>query len=104
MCVRAVAFSMSSTTELKNSIQMKLEQTGEYDRCVLRPTLPRALDAGPPVGTSLTRSRALRRLKEHLRARLIDCGWRDKLKEHTMGACARNPRPAARAPVARVVL
>ena len=24
--------TMTSTTELKNSIQMKLEQTGEYDR------------------------------------------------------------------------
>jgi len=46
---------MASTTELKNSIQMKLEQTGEYDR-----------------------------LKEHLRQKLIDCGWRDQLKEHTM--------------------
>lgn len=28
----AARATMTSTTELKNSIQMKLEQTGEYDR------------------------------------------------------------------------
>jgi len=45
----------SATQELKNSIQTKLEQSGEYDR-----------------------------LKEHLRQKLIDSGWRDSLKEYTM--------------------
>jgi len=44
-----------ATQELKNSIQTKLEQSGEYDR-----------------------------LKEHLRQKLIDSGWRDNLKEYTM--------------------
>jgi len=45
----------SATQELKNSIQTKLEQSGEYDR-----------------------------LKEHLRQKLIDSGWRDELKQYTM--------------------
>eukprot|EP00324_Dicrateria_rotunda_P010578 CAMPEP_0206173488 /NCGR_PEP_ID=MMETSP1474-20131121/49061_1 /ASSEMBLY_ACC=CAM_ASM_001110 /TAXON_ID=97495 /ORGANISM="Imantonia sp., Strain RCC918" /LENGTH=95 /DNA_ID=CAMNT_0053582379 /DNA_START=60 /DNA_END=347 /DNA_ORIENTATION=- len=40
---------------LKNSIQMKLEQSGEYER-----------------------------LKTELRQKLIDSGWRDELKEYTM--------------------
>ena len=30
--IAAARATMTSTTELKNSIQMKLEQTGEYDR------------------------------------------------------------------------
>lgn len=45
----------AATQELKNSIQTKLESTGEYDR-----------------------------LKEHLRQKLIESGWRDQLKEYTM--------------------
>ena len=32
-----------------------------------------------------------RSLKEHLRQKLIDSGWRDNLKEYTMGAFARPP-------------
>jgi enhancer of yellow 2 transcription factor len=46
---------MASEGALKNSIQTKLESSGEYDR-----------------------------LKETLRQKLIDSGWRDNLKEYTM--------------------
>ena len=77
---------MSATQELKNSIQVKLEQSGEYDRCA------------PPRGNALRDSLQLitcvpcvRRLKEHLRTKLIESGWRDQLKEDTMGAPRRAP-------------
>ena len=43
--------------QLKQSIQQKLIESGEYER-----------------------------LKEILRQKLIDSGWRDELKEHTMSA------------------
>ena len=78
----------SATQELKNSIQTKLEQSGEYDRCVqfcrtkatpcpahnlrlLRGTFSAATCAG---------SRSIWRQK------LIESGWRDDLKKYTMGA------------------
>mmetsp|Transcript_26450 Transcript_26450/g.57972 ORF Transcript_26450/g.57972 Transcript_26450/m.57972 type:complete len:99 (-) Transcript_26450:474-770(-) len=44
-----------SENALKETIQMKLHETGEYDR-----------------------------LKETLRQKLIDSGWRDQLKNHAM--------------------
>ena len=76
----------AATQELKNSIQVKLEQSGEYDRCA------------PPRGNALRDSLQLitcvpcvRRLKEHLRQKLIDSGWRDNLKEYTMGAPPARP-------------
>ena len=54
--------------------------------CVVRwCTRGRLPDASNPCGWL---SRDGDRLKEHLRQKLIDCGWRDRLKEHTMGACA----------------
>ena len=49
--------------QLKQSIQQKLIESGEYER-----------------------------LKEILRQKLIDSGWRDELKEHTMSAPPRNFR------------
>ena len=54
--------------QLKQSIQQKLIESGEYER-----------------------------LKEILRQKLIDSGWRDELKEHTMSAPPppRNPAAAA---------
>ena len=33
----------AATQELKNSIQVKLEQSGEYDRCARPPLVERAL-------------------------------------------------------------
>ena len=69
----------AATQELKNSIQVKLEQSGEYDRCASArqhaPTYP----AAHPTDLC-----TVRRLKEHLRQKLIDSGWRDNLKEYTM--------------------
>jgi hypothetical protein len=49
--------------QLKQSIQQKLIESGEYER-----------------------------LKEILRQKLIDSGWRDELKEHTMSAPPPLPR------------
>ena len=51
--------------QLKQSIQQKLIESGEYER-----------------------------LKEILRQKLIDSGWRDELKEHTMSAPPPPPRRA----------
>ena len=50
--------------QLKQSIQQKLIESGEYER-----------------------------LKEILRQKLIDSGWRDELKEHTMSAPPPPPLP-----------
>jgi hypothetical protein len=80
---------MSATQELKNSIQTKLEQSGEYDRYAralasLAHAAPLLLD--PVHDASLTHVFFLVRLKEHLRQKLIESGWRDNLKEYTMGA------------------
>ena len=52
--------------QLKQSIQQKLIESGEYER-----------------------------LKEILRQKLIDSGWRDELKEHTMSAPPQNFAAAA---------
>ena len=54
--------------QLKQSIQQKLIESGEYER-----------------------------LKEILRQKLIDSGWRDELKEHTMSAPPPLPRTFAAA-------
>ena len=54
--------------QLKQSIQQKLIESGEYER-----------------------------LKEILRQKLIDSGWRDELKEHTMSAPPPPPRTFAAA-------
>ena len=85
---------MSATQELKNSIQTKLEQSGEYDRyaCTARafstdakhfpwplPFLTKCVCPPPFFSFPV-------RLKEHLRQKLIESGWRDNLKEYTMGA------------------
>lgn len=35
------------------------------------------------------------RLKEHLRQKLIESGWRDNLKEYTMGALIHSPSPSS---------
>ena len=53
--------------QLKQSIQQKLIESGEYER-----------------------------LKEILRQKLIDSGWRDELKEHTMSAPPPPPRTFGR--------
>ena len=45
----------AANAKLKDSIQLKLVESGEYDR-----------------------------LKERLRNRLVDSGWRDELKQHTV--------------------
>ena len=83
---------------MKNSIQMKLEQSGEYDRCALA-------TARPPRSCNFSHRRPTHRLKEHLRQKLIDCGWRDNLKEHTMGVQPREPhRTAPRTPRSHVRL
>ena len=79
----------AATQELKNSIQVKLEQTGEYDKCVPRGAhRERARSPREEARLPLTGGVGghARRLKEHLRQKLIDSGWRDNLKEYTMGA------------------
>ena len=53
------------------------------------PQLDNSMKLTPP---SVVRAR---RLKEHLRQKLIDSGWRDQLKEYTMGAYGL-PSPAQR--------
>ena len=50
-----------------------------------RPPLLVRVAAATPLFT-IPGSFAHRRLKEHLRQKLIDSGWRDNLKEYTMGA------------------
>ena len=50
-----------------------------------RPPLLVRVAAATPLFT-FPGSFAHRRLKEHLRQKLIDSGWRDNLKEYTMGA------------------
>ena len=69
---------MAEQAALKNSIHMKLTESGEYDRCdaPARCRARRRMRSVAPV----------RRMKEQLRQRLIDSGWRDQLKEYTMGA------------------
>ena len=69
---------MAEQAALKNSIHMKLTESGEYDRCdaPARCRARRRMRSVAPV----------RRMKEQSRQRLIDSGWRDQLKEYTMGA------------------
>ncbi len=69
---------MAEQAALKNSIHMKLTESGEYDRCdaPARCRARRHMRSAVPVC----------RMKEQLRQRLIDSGWRDQLKEYTMGA------------------
>ena len=55
--------SEDSATTLANTITAKLEETGEKDR-----------------------------LKDMLRARLIECGWRDSMKAHCKGEERRRRR------------
>ena len=70
--------AMAEQAALKNSIHMKLTESGEYDRCdaPARCRARRRMRSAAPVC----------RMKEQLRQRLIDSGWRDQLKEYTMGA------------------
>ena len=79
---------MSATQELKNTIQTKLENSGEYDRCVAHsPGLVRKQRKSRKfIFFPVCRPNPACRLKEHLRQKLIESGWRDNLKEYTMGA------------------
>ena len=65
--------------QLRSTIQTKLEQSGEYDRCARRAHCRRR--GAPPNLPCRCR------LKAELRQKLIDSGWRDQLKSFTMGAC-----------------
>ena len=100
--VQKMAEAAPTDKKLKDAIQMKLVETGEYDRYdraprrMLRRVRPSAT-AGPTHAppTQSVRLRRRRRLKELLRQRLIESQWRDQLKQYTMGSSAPPRRRAA---------
>ena len=75
--------------QLRSSIHTKLIESGEYERCAQPPDQATVCPLCCERRVRFLPERALRcwhRLKEMLKQKLVDSGWREDLKQYTMGA------------------